>query len=125
MLGVEAKEKFDVNMNEIIKQDNQNVVTDALSNKEILDSIVLEKIIAQKMFEKEEALKTIQPKLETILVDDVGFNDIKAKPASVLIEENKVKKNPKILKYWMLKYWILILRWLVNIFLRIIQTKLK
>ena len=99
MLGVEAKEKFDVNMNEIIKQDNQNVVTDALSNKEILDSIALEKIVAQKIFEKEEALKTIQPKLETILVDDIGFNDIKAKPASVLIEENKVKKNPKILKY--------------------------
>ena len=31
-------------MNEIIKQ---NVVTGALSNKEILDSIILEKIIAQ------------------------------------------------------------------------------
>ena len=125
MLRVEAKEKFDGNMSEIIKQDNQNVVTDALSNKEILDSIALEKIVAQKIFEKEEALKSIQPKLETILVDDVGFNDIKAKPKSVLIEENKVKKNPKILKYWMLKYWILILRWLVNILLRIIQTKLK
>ena len=125
MLRVEAKEKFDGNMNEIIKQDNQNVVTDALSNKEILDSIALEKIVAQKIFEKEEALKSIQPKLETILVDDVGFNDIKAKPKSVLIEENKVNKNPKILKYWMLKYWILILRWLVNILLRIIQTKLK
>ena len=99
MLRVEAKEKFDGNMSEIIKQDNQNVVTDALSNKEILDSIALEKIVAQKIFEKEEALKSIQPKLETILVDDVGFNDIKAKPKSVLIEENKVKKNPKILKY--------------------------
>ena len=99
MLRVEAKEKFDGNMNEIIKQDNQNVVTDALSNKEILDSIALEKIVAQKIFEKEEALKSIQPQLETILVDDVGFNDIKAKPKSVLIEENKVKKNPKILKY--------------------------
>ena len=35
-------------MNEIIKQNNQNVVTDALSNKEVLDSIVLEKINAQK-----------------------------------------------------------------------------
>ena len=99
MLCVEAKEKFDGNMSEIIKQDNQNVVTDALSNKEILDSIALEKIVARKIFEKEEALKSIQPKLETILVDDVGFNDIKAKPKSVLIEENKVKKNPKILKY--------------------------
>ena len=98
-LDVETKENFDVKMNEIIKQNNQNVVTDVLSNRETLDSIVLEKNIAQKMFEKEEALKTIQPKLETILVDDIGFNDIKAKPASVLIEENKVKKNPKILKY--------------------------
>ena len=65
-------------MNEIIKQNNQNVVTDALSNKEVLDSIVLEKINAQKMFEKEEALKTIQPKLETILVENVDFNDIKS-----------------------------------------------
>ena len=37
-LDVETKEKFDVKMNEIIKQNNQNVVTDALSNKEILDS---------------------------------------------------------------------------------------
>ena len=71
------------------------MVTDALSNKEILDSIVLEKIIAQKMFEKEEALKTIQPKLETILVG-VDFNDIKTNPESVLIEEDRVKKNPKI-----------------------------
>ena len=46
-------------MNETIKQNNQNVVTDALSNKEILDFTVLEKIIAQNRFEKEEALKTI------------------------------------------------------------------
>ena len=46
-------------MNETIKQNNQNVVTDALSNKYILDFIVLEKIIAQNRFEKEEALKTI------------------------------------------------------------------
>ena len=91
-------------MHEIIKQNNQNVVTDALSNKEILDSIVLEKIIAQKIFEKEEALKTTQPKLETILVDDVGSNDIKTKPQSVLIKEDELKKN---LKYQM---QILILR---------------
>ena len=46
-------------MNETMKQNNQNVVTDALSNKEILDFTVLEKIIAQNRFEKEEALKTI------------------------------------------------------------------
>ena len=46
-------------MNETIKQNNQNLVTDALSNKDILDFIVLEKIIAQNRFEKEEALKTI------------------------------------------------------------------
>ena len=46
-------------MNETIKQNNQNVVTDALSNKDILDFIVLEKVIAQNRFEKEEALKTI------------------------------------------------------------------
>ena len=46
-------------MTETIKQNNQNVVTDALSNKEILDFTVLEKIIAQNRFEKEEALKTI------------------------------------------------------------------
>ena len=46
-------------MNETIKQNNQNVVTDALSNKDILDFVVLEKIIAQNRFEKEEALKTI------------------------------------------------------------------
>ena len=70
-------------MNEIIKRNNQNEVSDALSNKGILDSIVLEKTIAQKMFEREEALKIIQPKLETILVDDVDFNDIKTKSNSV------------------------------------------
>ena len=57
MLDLETKEKFDVKMNEIIKQNNRNVVTDALSNKEILDSYVLEKVIAQKMFDKKEALK--------------------------------------------------------------------
>ena len=95
-LDVETKEKFNVKMNEIIKWNNQNEVSDALSNKGILDSIVLEKIIAQKMFEREEALKIIQPKLETILVDDVDFNDIKTKPESILIVEDKVKK---ILKY--------------------------
>ena len=48
------------------------------------------------MFEKEDVLKTIQPKLETISVDDVDFSDIKTKPESVLIKEDKVKKNPKI-----------------------------
>ena len=95
-LDVETKEKFNVKMNEIIKWNNQNEVSDALSNKGILDSIVLEKIIAQKMFEREEALKIIQPKLETILVDDVDFNDIKTKSDSVLIEEDEVKKNPEI-----------------------------
>ena len=47
-------------MNEIIKQNNQNLVTDALSNKEIIDSIAYEKN-AQKMFKNKEALKTIQP----------------------------------------------------------------
>ena len=95
-LDVETKENFDVKMNEIIKQNNQNVVTDVLSNRETLDSIVLEKNIAQKMFEKEEALKTIQPKLETILVDDFDFKYIKTKQESVLFKEDEVKK---ILKY--------------------------
>ena len=95
-LDVETKENFDVKMNEIIKQNNQNVVTDVLSNRETLDSIVLEKNIAQKMFEKEEALKTIQPKLETILVDNFNFKYIKPKQESVLIKEDEVKK---ILKY--------------------------
>ena len=33
-LDDDTKEKFDIKMNEIIKQNNQNVVTDALSNKE-------------------------------------------------------------------------------------------
>ena len=103
-LHVETKEKLDEKINKIIKQNNQNVVTDALSNKEILDSIFSEKSIAQKMFEKEEAFKTIQIKLETILLDDVDFNDIKIKPESVLIKEDEVKK---ILKYQMR---ILILR---------------
>ena len=65
-------------MNETIKENNQNVVTDTLSNKEILDSYVL------------------QSKLEIILVDGVDFNDIKTKPESVLIVEDEVKK---ILKY--------------------------
>ena len=82
-LDVETKEKLNVKMNEIIKRNNQNEVSDALSNKGILDSIVLEKTIAQKMFEREEALKIIQPKLETTLVDDVDFNDIKTKSDSV------------------------------------------
>ena len=65
-------------MNETIKENNRNVVTDTLSNKEILDSYVL------------------QSKLEIILVDGVDFNDIKTKPESVLIVEDEVKK---ILKY--------------------------
>ena len=58
-LDDETKEKFDIKMNEIIKQNNQNVVTDALSNKERLGSVFLEEVIAQNMFEKEDALKTI------------------------------------------------------------------
>ena len=61
-------------MNETIKENNRNVVTDTLSNKEILDSYVL------------------QSKLEIILVDGVDFNDIKTKPESVLIVEDEVKK---------------------------------
>ena len=65
-------------MNETIKENNRNVVTDTLSNKEILDAYVL------------------QSKLEIILVDGVDFNDIKTKPESVLIVEDEVKK---ILKY--------------------------
>ena len=58
-LDDETKEKFDIKMNEIIKQNNQNVVTDALSNKERLGSVFLQEIIAQNIFEKEDALKTI------------------------------------------------------------------
>ena len=58
-LDDETKEKFDIKMNEIIKQNNQNAVTDALSNKERLGSVFLEEVIAQNMFEKEDALKTI------------------------------------------------------------------
>ena len=58
-LDDDTKEKFDIKMNEIIKQNNQNVVTDALSNKERLGSVFLQEIIAQNIFEKEDALKTI------------------------------------------------------------------
>ena len=58
-LDDETKEKFDIKMNEIIKQNNQNVVTDALSNKERLGSVFLQEVIAQNIFEKEDALKTI------------------------------------------------------------------
>ena len=58
-LDDETKEKFDIKMNEIIKQNNQNVVTDALSNKERLGSVFLQELIAQNMFQKEDALKTI------------------------------------------------------------------
>ena len=56
-LDDETKEKFDIKMNEIIKQNNQNVVTDALSNKERLGSVFLQEVIAQNIFEKEDALK--------------------------------------------------------------------
>ena len=58
-LDDETKEKFDIKMNEIIKQNNQNVVTDALSNKERLGSVFLQEVIAQNIFEKEDALKAI------------------------------------------------------------------
>lgn len=58
-LDDDTKEKFDIKMNEIIKQNNQNVVTDALSNKERLGSVFLQEVIAQNIFEKEDALKTI------------------------------------------------------------------
>ena len=58
-LDDDTKEKFDIKMNEIIKQNNQNVVTDALSNKERLGSVFLQELIAQNIFEKEDALKTI------------------------------------------------------------------
>ena len=58
-LDDDTKEKFDIKMNEIIKQNNQNVVTDALSNKERLGSVFLQEVIAQNVFEKEDALKTI------------------------------------------------------------------
>ena len=58
-LDDETKEKFDIKMNEIIKQNNQNVVTDALSNKERLGSVFLQELIAQNIFEKEDALKAI------------------------------------------------------------------
>ena len=58
-LDDDTKEKFDIKMNEIIKQNNQNVVTDALSNKERLGSVFLQEVIAQNIFEKEDALKAI------------------------------------------------------------------
>ena len=58
-LDDDTKEKFDIKMNEIFKQNNQNVVTDALSNKERLGSVFLQELIAQNIFEKEDALKTI------------------------------------------------------------------
>ena len=53
-LDLETKEKFDVKMNEIIKQNNRNVVTDALSNKEILDSYVLKKLLLKKCLIKKK-----------------------------------------------------------------------
>ena len=65
-----------------------------MTNKEILDSI-LEKIIAEKRFEKEKESKTVQPNLDAVLRDDNNLGDFKSEPPKItLINEDDYKNNP-------------------------------
>ena len=65
-----------------------------MTNKEILDSI-LEKIIAEKRFEKEKGPKTVQPNLDAVLRDDNNLGDFKSEPPKIiLINEDDYKNNP-------------------------------
>ena len=90
-MGVDTRHKFDTKMNEI-KNKKQNI--DAMINKEILDSIILEKIIIQKRFEKEQELKTVHYNLDGVLSVDKNLGDFKFElPKIIVINEDDYKNN--------------------------------
>ena len=63
-------------------------------NKEILDSIILEKIIIQKRFEKEQELKTVHYNLDGVLSVDKNLGDFKFElPKIIVINEDDYKNN--------------------------------
>ena len=78
-------------MNEI-KKKQKNI--NAMINKEILDSIILEKIIVQKRFEKEQELKTVHSNLDGVLSVDNNLDDFKFElPKIIIINEDDYKNN--------------------------------
>ena len=63
-------------------------------NKEILDSIILEKIIIQKRFEKEQELKTVHLNLDGVLSVDNNLGNFKFElPKIIVINEDDYKNN--------------------------------
>ena len=51
-LNVNVKQKLDIRIDQAIKTNNKNLVTRTMNNNENRDSIILEKNVAQKEFEK-------------------------------------------------------------------------
>ena len=56
-LNVSVKQKLDIRIDQAIKSNNEDLVTRAMNNNKITDSIILENIAAQKEFEKKEILE--------------------------------------------------------------------
>ena len=51
-LNVNVKQKLDIRIDQAIKTNSKNLVTRTMNNNENRDSIILEKNVAQKEFEK-------------------------------------------------------------------------
>ena len=51
-LNVNVKQKLDIRIDQAIKSNNEDLVTRAMNNNKITDSIILENIAAQKKLEK-------------------------------------------------------------------------
>ena len=62
-LDVDIKQKLDIKINAVLWQNNEDLVIRAMSINEIRDSLILEKIEAQKEAEKIEILARSQPDL--------------------------------------------------------------
>ena len=62
-LNVDIKKNFDIKINAVLWQNNEDLVIRAMSINEIRDSLILEKIEAQREAEKIDILARSQPDL--------------------------------------------------------------
>ena len=79
----------------MIRANNADLVSQMVSNNEIRDSLILEKITAEKEYESKQLRKKIQPDLDVYLHDDNELSELTETDDDVILRPSLKQRRSK------------------------------
>ena len=108
-LDQDVQQNYNEIAGEVIRANNADLLSEMVTNNEIKDSIILEKIIAQKEYRGKQLAEKIQPDLDVYLLDDdvddesvelieIDNSSLKRRRSKCLAELNRKTKHETTVK---------------------------